>query len=244
MHGPTGRPMHMRIMASSFCSGLVLLSLSACGLTPSTVNAPASPMSSVTSTQGHQREVLVVAPFADARPSDLCGEKEILGIRAAHLTCGTNPGRWIAEAIKKSFADNGYVVLPDGSRPGATTTVVHGTVTHLYMTTPTEFSKAVNRLDIAVRLDVTLPTGRSFGVEASGQSPWKTDGNNGYDEAATSATMQIASESVESAGELLERGELAPGWHPPPLVAATAVSERAADGGPNAAPNASESAQK
>jgi hypothetical protein len=175
----------------------------------------------VTATQGAQREILVVDPFADQRESASCGQKKNgFGINSAPIECRTPPGVWVSQALANGFAQNGYVVLPPGSKPGPNTYVVTGVVKEFFMAPDVDITKAMNKMNVSVQLDVTMPTGapaeRDF--HEMGQSLFTAEDNNGFDKAADSATMQLVGETVEAVGQLIQHPDAAPGWHAPPVV--------------------------
>lgn len=210
---------HSRFVAVLFLATASLAN-AGCALDTGEVGPPTRP-APVTTTQGALREILVVDPFADARTSPSCGQKKNgFGMNTAQIDCSTPPGRWVSEALAKGFAQNGYIVLPPGTKPRASTYVVSGTVKEFFMSPDVDISKAMNKMIIAVQLDVTMPNGatseRDF--HEMGQSLMTAEDNNGFDKAADSATMQLVGETVESVGQLLQKPDAAPGWHAPPAV--------------------------
>jgi len=212
---------HARFFAVLFLA-TAAFTTTGCALDTGHVSPPAQ-TAAVTTTQGALREVLVVDPFADARPSPSCGQKKNgWGMDTAQIECTTPPGAWVSEALAKAFAQNGYMVLPAGSKPRQNTIVVTGIVKEFFLSPDVDITKTMNKMNVTVQLDVTTPQGatseRDF--HEMGQSLMTLEDNSGFDKAASSATAQLVSQTMESVGQLLDHPEAAPGWHAPPPVPA------------------------
>ncbi|MEO8875412.1 MAG: hypothetical protein ABI461_07490 [Polyangiaceae bacterium] len=191
-----------------------------CAFETGHLHPPSGPVST-TSAEGQLREVLILGPFADERPTQSCGQKKNgWGMDTAPITCSTPPGEWVADALAKGFAANGYIVLPPGTPPRENTYVVRGAVTTFFLSPDTTVHMTTNEMNVATRVEVTVPDGarseRDFRV--TGKSLMTLEDNNGFDKAAQSATTQIVNETVDSVSGLLNHPDAAPGWHAPPNV--------------------------
>lgn len=211
--------MRFTLSVLGFGLGLGLLA-SGCALTPSDVHPPASPPIT-TATQGNAREVLVVGPFVDERENtETCGTKTNgYGMNTSHIRCATPPGTWLADSIEDGFRKNGYTILPRNATPHADTILVLGSVKELYMSPDTTVHHTMNQLRVRANVDVRIPHAgdeeREFTVV--GTSPMTAENNQGYDNAAYSATVQIVADVVEAVGELAQHPDMAEAshWHTP-----------------------------
>lgn len=158
---------------------------------------------------GHGREVILVAPFGDARPQRArCGmQKNGYQMDTADVRCVDEPGRWLADAFAQRLASEGYRVLRSDAVPGPSTVVVRGEVRRLFLE-PTDlfFTRTVEG-DFSAHLTVSSLSGlkadRTFYVKGSETDIASTEGI--FQSAADDATVKIANAMTVALTELLDR---------------------------------------
>lgn len=170
-----GSPHQRRVGAGWAVLALSLLScLSACAFTNVPLELPKTVSTGLSGGDG--RRVVVVSPFADARPAkDVCGiQKNQYEAETAKALCTADPSRWIAEVLSGALQAAGFAVQSDGAAaPGAL--VINGTLDKLFVEPLIGFTAITLETDMQVRLTVTSGTGllaeRTFFVKgiATGQ---------------------------------------------------------------------------
>jgi hypothetical protein len=156
---------------------------------------------------GRGREIIVHAPFADARYEDRCGmQKNGYNMDTADVRCTTAPGHWLADALAAELARAGFTPLRADAVPGPTTAVVHGTVHQLFIEPTAGFWTVSVEGDVAVRLVVTSADGlhaeRTFFVKGAEQTVISLEET--FQDVADAATRKIARAMVAGLTELLD----------------------------------------
>src|ERR1043166_2642457 len=116
---------HMRRLAP-----LLAVPLAACAFTDVPLRLP--PTVGTGLTGGDGRVVVVVVPFADARPDPgRCGmQKNGAGAETAKALCSEDPARWFATFLANELRAAGFTVVQDSDRPSAVR--VEGTLVQLF----------------------------------------------------------------------------------------------------------------
>ena len=123
------------------------------------VHAPeaTSAASIVSRGPGRGREVIIVAPFDDARRDPTrCGmQKNGYQMDTADVECVDRPGRWLADAFAQQLTSAGYRVLRADAVPGPSTLVVRGEVRQLFLEPIDGFFTRTVEADFSAHLTVT-----------------------------------------------------------------------------------------
>jgi len=170
---------------------------------------------------GRGREVIVMAPFRDARTLGRCG-MQMNGYRmdTADVVCTETPGRWFADALASALERDGFRVLRADAVPGPSTIIVSGVVQQLFLEPHDGWLRTVEG-DFGARLVVTTVSGlhaeRSFYVKGTQASLASTEGV--FQSAADDATEQLA---VSMSRAVVELADLYPFLGAPQATAAVA----------------------
>jgi hypothetical protein len=179
-----------------------------CAFSTVHVQPPAENTGAKADARGRGREVIVVAPFEDAREvKERCG-MQMNGYRmdTADVVCDVAPGRWLSDALAAALSREGYRVLAADAVPGPSTIVVHGSVKKLFLEPHDSFARTVEA-DFSVHLVVTTGSGlhaeRTFFVKGTQTDLASTEAV--FQGAADHATRHVAFEMSTKLGELLDR---------------------------------------
>jgi hypothetical protein len=173
---------------------------------PAALTADAAPRSIPSNARG--REVIVVAPFADARPDPRRCGMQMNGWRmdTADVRCDPEPGRWLADAFARRLEGDGYRVLSSEAVPGPSTILVRGSVKQLFLEPYDRFFTRTVEGDFSVHLVVTTGSGlhaeRTFYVK--GTQTHIGSFESVFQSAADDATYRIARAMVDALGDLLQ----------------------------------------
>jgi hypothetical protein len=180
-----------------------------CAFTNVDVHPPESMGPRAAPGPGRAREVILVAPFEDAREErDRCG-MQMNGWRmdTADVVCNETPGRWLADALAVTLTHDGYRVLSSTAVAGPSTIVVHGSVRKLFLE-PHDgvFTRTVEG-DFSVHLVVTTGSGlraeRTFFVKGTEEHIGSFE--SVFQAAADDATRRIANAMSGALSDLLTR---------------------------------------
>jgi hypothetical protein len=185
-----------------------------CAFTNVDVHPPDAPPAAQLEAQGRGgpgrgREVIVHAPFADARYElTRCGmQKNGYNMDTADVKCTEPPGRWVADALAVELLRAGYKPLRADAVPGPTTIVVSGTVHQLFLEPKHNFWTLTVEGDVSARLVVSTANGllaeRGFYVKGEDTGLASTEAT--FQASADHATRQIARSMVVALTQLLER---------------------------------------
>lgn len=158
---------------------------------------------------GRGREVIVHAPFADARYElTRCGmQKNGYNMDTADVKCTEAPGRWVADALAVELLRAGYKPLRADAVPGPTTIVVSGTVHQLFLEPKHDFFTLTVEGDVSARLVVSTASGllaeRGFYVKGTETGIASTEA--AFQASSDQATRRIARSMVAALTQLLER---------------------------------------
>ena len=158
---------------------------------------------------GRGREIIVYAPFADARYEiTRCGmQKNGYNMDTADVKCTEPPGRWVADALAIELHRAGYKPLRADAVPGPTTIVVRGTVYQLFLEPKHDFFTLTVEGDVSARLVVSTASGllaeRAFYVKGMETGLASTEAT--FQASADKATRHIARAMVVALTQLLER---------------------------------------
>jgi hypothetical protein len=190
------------------------LASTGCAFTNVDVHPPDAPPAAQLAAQarggpGRGREVIVMAPFADARYElTRCGmQKNGYNMDTADVKCTEAPGRWVADALAVELLRAGYKPLRSDAVPGPTTVVVSGTVHQLFLEPKHHFWTLTVEGDVSARLVVSTANGllaeRGFYVKGEETGLASTEAT--FQASADHATRQIARAMVTSLTQLLDR---------------------------------------
>jgi len=158
---------------------------------------------------GRGREVIVYAPFADARYElTRCGmQKNGYNMDTADVKCTEAPGLWVADALAIELQRAGYKPLRSDAVPGPTTVVVRGTVHQLFLEPKHDFFTLTVEGDLSARLVVSTASGlvaeRGFYVKGTETGIASTEA--AFQASADQATRRIARAMVAALTQLLDR---------------------------------------
>jgi hypothetical protein len=161
------------------------------------------------SSPGRGREIILVAPFDDARSEpDRCGmQKNGWNMDTADAVCSTPPGLWLADALASELARAGYRVLRGDNTPGPTTVIVRGSVRRLFLEPKDKVFVRSVEADFSASLVTTSPSGlhaeRTFYVKGKDDDIASTEGT--FQAAADDATHKLARAMTAALTELLDR---------------------------------------
>lgn len=188
-----------------FAFALVAISLpTGCAL--STTHVRPSPIDTnvMASARGRGREVIIAAPFDDARDDKhRCGLKRNgFGLETADVICDVPAGRWVADELAERLTREGYRVLSAEAVPGPATIVVRGTLKKLFV----EPTATHVRGDAMVDLVVTTASGfrSTKTVDVRVKRPAMITAEDPLEEAAHHATRHLAVDMATAIGDLLE----------------------------------------
>lgn len=158
---------------------------------------------------GRGREVIVHAPFTDARRElTRCGmQKNGYDMDTADVSCTEPPGLWVADAFAIELMRAGYKVLRSDAVPGPSTVIVHGTVRQLFLEPKNNFFSMTVEGDMSALLVVSSANGllaeRAFYVK--GTETGIASSEAAFQASADDATHQIARAMVRALSQLLDR---------------------------------------
>ena len=178
-----------------------------CALSSIHVQPPAAVTEAKPDGRGRGREVIVMAPFDDARPEDRCG-MQMNGYRmdTADVVCDVPPGRWLADAFAAALSREGYRVLAANAAAGPSTLIVRGRVNKLFLEPHDTLTRTVEG-DFSITLVLKTASGlhaeRTFFVKGKKSDLASTEAV--FQAAADDATRNVAFDMVTAFGELLNR---------------------------------------
>ena len=142
-----------------FVAGLAA-AVSGCAFTDVNVKPPSSGLKTPIA-GGNQRQVIVSAPFSDAREiKDRCGvQKGGYGNETAVARCQGEPAQWIADFLANELRASGFTVLrsEEGARDRALK--VDGVLLKVFVEPVVGFWSTAVETDLNVRLLATSRTG-------------------------------------------------------------------------------------
>jgi hypothetical protein len=175
---------------------------------------------------GSQRQVVVVAPFADERAiKHRCGmQKGGYGNETASAFCQGEPAQWLADLLARELAASGFTVLPAEAGARDSALKLEGVVLKLF-TEPVVGAWITSvESDLNVKLVATSRTGlraeRTFFVKGELDSPIWTQGI--FNDSLEAGMRELLAKMVGAILELMQRYPelgLAPGGPGGPAVA-------------------------
>ncbi len=142
-----------------------------CAYQDATVRAPALATVTGGSTISGSPAVVLVTPFADARPDRTrCGVKRVFNKESARITCDAAPGQWLADLLAQDLRAAGFRVYDKQAPPGQPVVRIEGVLTQLFIEPDAameyyvlyESSYYIPEADIAISL---VATGEHFEAE-------------------------------------------------------------------------------
>jgi hypothetical protein len=160
-------------------------------------------------TLGKGREIALISPFFDERPSTYrCGmRKNGYNTDTADVMCLLPPAKWLANALSQGLTSAGFRVSTGRNSQSPSAVIVQGVVLQFFVEPYLSFFTISPEADISVKLVVSTPSGlraeRVFyvkGVEVS-----FTAAEYNFQAAAESATQQAVDAMVRAIASLLDR---------------------------------------
>ena len=195
---------------SAVCGLAALLFAPAgCAFTDMTVHPPDPTRVVAPSSLGRGREVVITAPFADARAiRKRCGmKKNGYNVDTADVHCSVTPSEWVARALAAGLAQSGFNVLINQPGSSPATPRIEGDVVTFFVEPKINLFTYVPETDIGVTLHVTSPTGlaadRSFYFKGGQDTFLGTDDT--FQDSASDATRKAVAGMVGAITELLDR---------------------------------------
>ena len=173
---------------------------------------------------GNQRQVIVTAPFADARKiTNRCGmQKGGYGNETANAFCQGDPGQWIAALLASELTASGFTVLraEDGARDSALK--LEGVLLKIFAEPVVGFWSTTVESDLNVTLVATSRTGlraeRTFFVKGELTSVIWTQGI--FNDSLENGTRELLTKMVGAILELMKQyPELGSGYLHPVVIA-------------------------
>lgn len=184
--------------------GLLLVGLSGCMYTPTTVKLPKLPLGAGTAARTH--EVVLIGPFVDARQQrGRCGmKKNGYNGDTGDILCAEEPATWLASRLASDLRASGVLVH---DAPHASELRIEGTLMEFFSEAQPGAWTVEYETDIHVRLKVTWPDGvfaeRDIYVKGVEGSAAPT--NEVLQDSVDEATTQIARVSSMAVLMLLDR---------------------------------------
>jgi hypothetical protein len=138
----------------------LLVALPGCALQDVRLKPPATGLKT-SIPGGNQRQVIVTAPFADARQiTHRCGmQKGGFGNETADAVCQGEPVQWIAALLASELKASGFTVLPAEGNARASALKIEGVLLKIFAEPVVGFWTTTVETDLNVRLVVTSGTG-------------------------------------------------------------------------------------
>jgi hypothetical protein len=204
----------------------LLLAPAGCAFTDVTVQPPAAGRVVERSNVGRGREVIIAAPFVDARPfQERCGmKKNGMNSDTADVHCGVRAADWVTGALVDGLTSSGFRVLVNPPTTQATTPRIEGQLTQFFVEPKVDFMSYTPEADVAVTLHVTTPSGliadRVFYFKAGETRFFGTDDT--FQDAAEDATKKAVAGMVSAIASLLDRYPQLGAGAPPVVVSMSA----------------------
>ncbi len=186
----------------------LLLAGTGCAFGAMPITLPTAPLEASVR-GGAGRQIVVVAPFSDAREQERCGmKKNGYNMDTADAVCESAPGAWFARRLAQELAVAGFQVVAPGERAKPSALRVEGSVLQLFIEPVIGFWSGSVEADLSVRLRATSQTGlvaeRTFfvkgwkgGIQVVTAQPYHT--------ATHRATQALLEETVRAIVELMDR---------------------------------------
>jgi hypothetical protein len=201
-----------------------------CAFTDITVHPPQPGNVVAPSNIGRGREIVVSAPFVDAREiRERCGmKKNGYNSDTADVHCAVAPNEWVARALADGLASSGFRVLINQEGSSPETPRVQGDVVQFFVEPKIDLFTYVPETDIGVTLHVTSPSGlaadRAFYFKAGEDTFFGTDDT--FQQSAEGATKKAVAVMVRTIAELLDRYPRLGALAAPAVVSMRSENER------------------
>jgi hypothetical protein len=155
---------------------------------------------------GDGREIVLVLPFRDERPSKvLCGiQKNAYNAETGYVACSVEPSVFIGELLSHELQSAGFHVVEKPSGPRSVR--VEGTLRQFFVEPEVDLLPAPET-DVHVKLAATSASGlsaeRDFYVKA--HQPADEDPNESFQRSAENATRDVVRQMAKAIVELVDR---------------------------------------
>ena len=150
----------MKTVGTWVLATMLVVAVSGCALVDVNVKPPGSGLKTPIP-GGHQRQIVLIAPFTDARDiKDRCGvQKGSFGDETAKAVCVGDPAHWLADLLANELRASGFTVLrsPEGAKDSALK--VDGVLMKVFVEPVVGFWATTVESDFAVKLVATSRTG-------------------------------------------------------------------------------------
>ncbi len=173
-------------MSKTILMVVLLALLSGCAFTEMKLNMPMTGLET-SILGGNGREISVVIPFSDARPSPKrCGmKKNGYNMDTADAICKIPPGKWLSQLLADELRASGFKVIKKAKPQNKNTLVIEGKVSKVFVEPVIGMWSGSLEADLDVNLVATTQSGlkaeRHFfskgikkGVFAIVQTPYQT----------------------------------------------------------------------
>jgi hypothetical protein len=163
---------------------------------------------------GNQRQVIVTAPFADARRIPYrCGMRPngyAYGSRYYHesdAVCEGDPAQWLAALLRSELRASGFTVVPAEASAPERALKVEGVLIKTFAEAVLGWALTTVETDLSVKLMATSRTGlqaeRTFFVKGKSSSP--TSWSPVFNSSLEDAVRQLLGEMVQAIIELMNQ---------------------------------------
>ena len=178
--------MRDRIMSKTALLLALLALLSGCAFTEMNLDMPMTGLET-SITGGNSREISVLMPFSDERPSPKrCGmKKNGYNMDTADAICKIPPGQWLSQLLADELRASGFKVIKNATPQNKNTLVIDGTVSKVFVEPVIGIWSGSLEADLEVSLVATTQSGlkaeRHFfskgikkGIMLAVQTPYQT----------------------------------------------------------------------
>jgi hypothetical protein len=187
----------------------LLFAPTGCAFTDMTVQPPHPGQVLEPSSIGRGREVVIDAPFADARQTpERCGmKKNGYNTDTADVHCAVRASDWITAALIDGLSASGFHVLVNYRGAAPSSPRIDGQLVQFFVEPKLDFFTYTPEADIAVTLHVSTPSGlsadRVFYFKAGETRFIGTDDT--FQDAVDASTKRAVSGMVGAIAQLLDR---------------------------------------
>ena len=217
-HSGARAPSHAAAVSLSVVAPVCLIALALAGgqgciYSSVRIRPPSSEDLRQPRTLGKGREIALMSPFFDQRPSTYrCGMRKTgYNSDTADVMCLEPPAKWLANALAQGLTSAGFRVSAGRNSPSPSAVIVQGIVLQFFVEPHLSFHLSLISMspeaDISVKLVVSTPSGlraeRVFYVKGVEDSFTAAEYN--FQAAAVTATQQAVDAMVRAIASLLDR---------------------------------------
>lgn len=185
------------------------LCASGCALTNMTLEAPNHAQVTRATAVGDGREIALIVPFTDARPTPArCGmKKNGWNMDTADILCSEPPNQWLGRLLADELRKAGFRVVSDPGQLGPNALQIAGTLTQFFLEPDLGGFTVGHEADIGLQLVATTSSGltaeRRFYTKGRETSFWGREYN--YQLAANAAVSDLLVRVLDAVSELVQQ---------------------------------------